>query len=250
MEIDGVDAARNCPRAGFWRRWIAFLIDYLVVYVPIGALAALLFSMTAGSVQMTSGIFRACTSSNQIPQELSPAPPQNANFAVLCRVQFFGLETGRVLTVGRSVREGAVTKTISQGYMIDAVGKPISGFDLSWFLLIALVAYFVVLFSLTGKSIGALAMRMTLVDRSTPSIPGAPLSKVLLRYLAMTIGLLPLLAVAAFYGIGGASIEALFIPLVIAGALGGVWAIVLAIQIATKRDPLYDALAGTAILKD
>ena len=34
-----------------------------------------------------------------------------------------------------------------------------------------------------------------------------------------------------------------------AALIGGIWAIVLIIQIARKRDPYYDRMAGTAVVK-
>jgi len=36
---------------------------------------------------------------------------------------------------------------------------------------------------------------------------------------------------------------------IFAGGLGALWVIVLVVQIARKTDPVYDRLAGTAVLK-
>src|SRR6202022_594158 len=113
-----VDTTADLPRAGFWRRWLATLIDSIVVTFPFQLLAAVLFAMTAGTVQMESGFYSYCAAAKTVPQLLDPPPPHDSNFARVCRISFFGAPTGAVLTVGRVTRDGSATTTVSQGYML------------------------------------------------------------------------------------------------------------------------------------
>ena len=78
MTIDAAEAGTppDLPRAGFWRRWLALLIDTIIVALPFQMLAAVLFAMTAGMVQMDSGLFSSCEVGKIIPQGLDPPPPQ------------------------------------------------------------------------------------------------------------------------------------------------------------------------------
>src|SRR5664279_2006524 len=112
-----LEATADLPRGGFWRRWAATLVDSIVVMFPFQILAAVLFAVTAGMVQMDSGFFSVCAGVKTIPEFLDPPPPRDSNFARVCRISFFGAPTGAILTVGRTTREGASTTTVSQGYM-------------------------------------------------------------------------------------------------------------------------------------
>src|SRR5450432_3936689 len=98
--VSRFDATANLPRAGCWRRWAATLIDTIVVMFPFQILAAILFAMTAGTVQMDSGFFSFCTPAKTVPQSLDPPPPHDSNFAQFCHISFFGAPTGVILTVG------------------------------------------------------------------------------------------------------------------------------------------------------
>jgi RDD family len=40
------------PRAGYWRRFLALLIDYIIVLLPFQLIAALLFVATSGFIQL------------------------------------------------------------------------------------------------------------------------------------------------------------------------------------------------------
>jgi hypothetical protein len=103
-----------------------------VVIVPFAVLAAILFAATAGGVQMNSGLFRVCAPATTVPKALDPPPPHDSNFATACNVSLFGATTGATLIVGRTTREGNVTTTVTQGYMLDADGKPIQGTSIDW----------------------------------------------------------------------------------------------------------------------
>src|SRR5262245_54723119 len=116
------------PRAGFWRRLVAFVIDIAIVSVPFQLVAAILFATTSGWIQYSGGItFTRCEDSREVPEGLAPPPPAGSNLARDCRVYFFGAETARRLRVGRVTRDGATTKFIWRDYMLDREGHPING---------------------------------------------------------------------------------------------------------------------------
>ena len=252
----GTDATTKLPRAGFWRRWLAILIDGIIVMFPFQILAAVLFAMTAGMIQMDSGFFSSCDAASSIPQDLNPPPPHDSNFAQVCHVTLLGWPTGATLTVGRVTREGAATTTVSQGYMLDRHGTPINGTSIDWIVELVFIAYLVGMVWKTGQTLGAGIVGVRVIDTANPSISGIPLRKVIVRYLAMIIGALPAFALLIYQrtAVGG-SADAMFIGdffrwFALAGVLGALWVLLLIVQIARKSDPVYDRLAGTAVVRD
>jgi hypothetical protein len=43
-------------RAGFWRRWLALLIDGIIISLPFQLMVAILFAATSGRIQQFGGI--------------------------------------------------------------------------------------------------------------------------------------------------------------------------------------------------
>jgi uncharacterized RDD family membrane protein YckC len=251
------EATADLLRGGFWRRWAATLIDSIIVMLPFQILAAILFSLTAGMVQMKSGVlFTVCAPVNTIPQSLNPPPPRDSNFARVCKVSFFGAPTGAVLTVGRATRDGHTTTTVTQGYMLDNEGKPVRGTSIDGIAVLALLVYLVGMVWKTGRTLGARILGLRVVDVANPGASEVPIHKAIIRYLAMAIGFVPMFAVLIYhYVIGGGNADAMFTGdffrwFSYAGLLGGVWGVVLIFQIASKKDPIYDRLAGTAVVRD
>jgi uncharacterized RDD family membrane protein YckC len=246
----------DLPRAGFWRRWFAVLIDWIVVIFPFQVLAAILFAVTAGGVQMNNGFFRVCAPATTIPKDLDPPPPHDSNLANICRVSLFGATTGAILTVGRSTRVGTTTTNVTQSYMVDADGKPIRGTSIDWIGQLTFLAYLIAMVCKTGRTLGARVAKVRVVDAAQPGTPGVPLGKTIIRYLAMVIGAVPAFAVLIYQRVTvGGSADAMFTGsffqwFMYAGVLGAIWVVVLVIQIARKTDPVYDRLAGTAVLRE
>src|SRR5262249_46472773 len=185
-----------------------------------------------------------------------PPPPPGSNCARECKVYaFFGAQTARSLQVGRVTKEGATTKTVWRGYMLDRHGRPIDGVSADWIVMTALIAYLLAMETRTGATLGDRAMRIRVIDAAVPAGPSVPLRKIVTRYLAASVGFLPMLAVAlAYFGPYGPDFEEIaasniFTWLWITGAVAFGWFIFLNVQIIRKRDPLYDRIAGTAVVR-
>jgi uncharacterized RDD family membrane protein YckC len=250
-----LDAALDLPRGGFWRRWLATLIDCFVVMIPFQILAVVLFSLTAGTVQMDSGLYSFCAPTEKIPELLDPAPPHDSNFARVCRFSFFGVPNGATLTVGHTTREGSTTTTVSQGYMLDKDGTPINGTAIDGLVELALFAYLVCMIWKTGRTVGGRILGLRVIDTTQPDTTQVPIHKAVIRYLAMAIGFVPMFAALTYqYAVTNHSADAMFTGnfsrwFMCAGAFEVLWGIVLIMQIAMKKDPFYDRLAGTAVVR-
>ena len=249
-----LDAA-DLPRAGFWRRLVALLVDSIIVMLPFQMLAVVLFAMTAGTVQMNSGFYSSCMDGKTIPQGLDPPPPHDSNAMRVCRTSLLGAPTGATLTVARVTRQGNTTTTVSQTYMLDKDGTPIRGTSIDLIYNLGLLAYLVAMIWKTGKTVGARLVGVRVIDTAHPGAAGVPLGKTIIRYLAMLIGAVPAVALLIYqYVATGGVADAMFTGrffewFAYAGLLFGLWGIVLTIQVARKTDPVYDRLAGTAVVK-
>jgi uncharacterized RDD family membrane protein YckC len=250
-----IGAATELPRAGFWRRWLTFVIDWIVVIVPFQIVAAALFAVTAGGVQMNNGLFRVCAPAG-IPQDLDPPPPHDSNFATACHVSLFGAVTGSTLIVGRITRQGTTTTNVNQAYTVDADGKPNHATSIDWISQLAFLVYLIGMVCRNGKTLGAKITKTRVVDAAQPGTSGIPLGKVIIRYLAMLIGGVPMFAALIYQFVTtGGTADAMFTAtffqwFMYAGLLGAIWTLVLVVQIARKTDPIYDRLAGTAVLRE
>jgi uncharacterized RDD family membrane protein YckC len=249
------DATTGLPRAGFWRRILSIIIDFIIVMLPFQILAAVLFALTAGMVQMNGGLtLTTCENGTEIPGSLDPPPPHDSNFTRVCRTSLFGATTGAVLTVGRVTRKGATTTTVNQSYALDKNGTPIRATSIDSIVDLVLLAYLVGMVWKSGRTLGARVVGVRVVDAEYPDTPGVPLRKAIIRYLAMFVGALPACALWVYrYVVAKGSADAMFTAdafrwFTITAIVGALWTIVLIIQIVSKRDPVYDRLAGTAVL--
>ena len=200
--------------------------------------------------------FNSCDVAKTVPKSLSPPPPHDSNFARVCRISLFGATTGITLTVGRVTREGSTTKTVTQGYMLDQAGNPIDGFSLDWVVICAFLAYLVWMIWKTGRSVGARILRIKIVDTANTESSQVPILKVVTRHLAMIIGFVPALALLLYQrAASDGSADAMFTDrffqwFIYAGLVALIWVVLLIVQVARKRDPVYDRLAGTAVVRE
>ena len=140
--------------------------------------------------------------------------------------------------------------------MLDKEGTPINGHSIDWIAQLGMLVYLVAMISKTGKTLGARAVGVKVVDTANPGSSGIPLSRAILRYLAMFIGAVPAFALLGYqYSVTGGGADAMFTAgffqwFTVAALIGTAWTILLIIQIARKTDPVYDRLARTAVLRD
>lgn len=251
------DSAAKSPRAGFWRRLASIILDAIILLLPFQMLAALLFALTAGMVQMQSGFFNFCEhgGKDQIPEQLRPFVPHESNFITTCRTYFLGATTARTLIVGRATREGNLTTTVTMSYMQDKEGNVVKGTDIDWIFYLTLMIYLLAMISNSGRTLGARAVRIRVIDAANPEAREVPLRKAVIRYLVMFIGAVPGAAFYAYqYWSKGGIADAMFAQdalqvFAACAVFGGVWTLVLTIQIARKIDPIYDRVAGTAVIR-
>lgn len=243
------------PRAGFWRRWLALMIDFVIVSLPFQIIGAILFVATSGWIQQPSGFaYTICETFHAVPDGLVPPPPAGADVARECSVYFFGAETARRMEVGQVTTQGKLTTIVTQNYLLDRDSHPINGVSIGGIELLALIVYLLAMETRTGATLGNLTMRIRVIDTAAPDHFGVPLRKIVFRYLIILIGFVPpILVLGLAYrllnggGFFGADASGISIWFLIAACLG--WIIFLSVQVARKRDPLYDRIAGTAVVR-
>jgi uncharacterized RDD family membrane protein YckC len=157
--------------------------------------------------------------------------------------------------VGRVTKEGTVTKSISQTYRIGADDKIKNVISLDWVMLLAPFVYLAAMEWRFGATLGKRLLRIRAADIAEPGRIGIPLRKAVIRNLLIPFGVVPMLAVLFVYviayrgdleGIFGSNF---FVWFGAAGVLGQVWNLWIFIDIVQKRDPIYDQIAGTAVLR-
>jgi hypothetical protein len=257
LGVGGISSlSEQLPVAGFWRRFGSGVVDYLLVFTPMQVLAVCLFLATSGHVQMDGGAIHTvrCEPISALPDNLSPDPPDNWNAAADCWTTLLGAPTAHKLSVARvtSGKSGVASYTysVSRAYALDAKGAPIDAFALDNVAFAALALYLIAMKALRGKSLGDRLVRVRLVDVADPARVGAPAWKVVLRYLAMTLGLLPGIAwlglLAIRYG-AGAWEHVSAIDLFAFGGFFALWTLVNVVLIVRKTDPIYDAICGLSV---
>lgn len=252
-----IATATEDQRAGFWRRFISFVIDSLVIYALLQLLVAFLFFATDGVVQMRAGLnFLACSLTQGPLPQLSPPPPRDSNVALSCKVSFFGLQTAQTLTVGRGEKVGGITKIIGPTYFLTKKGHaapiPMDDYALGVFIACLIVSTW-----LTGRTLGDRVVRIAMIEIAKPTQRDVSLGRVTAHYLAIYLGILPLAAVwiLAIWMSGGnmdtlsALTNTFFFQFLIASILAIGWGVLLLVQITNKEDPVYDRLAGTAVVR-
>jgi hypothetical protein len=124
-----------------------------------------------------------------VPQELSVPAEFGANSIVDCQHSVLGLTSARILTVSRITRDGAVTKVVRIGYMLDGQGKPVHGLPLDILILPLLIALRFAFERIDGSP-GRRICRIRLSNRSGGRYP-PPAASVNRRYAALALPLAP-----------------------------------------------------------
>jgi uncharacterized RDD family membrane protein YckC len=245
-------------RAGFWRRLWAFVVDALLICVPLQIAVAALYPVTNGKIQLSSGIaFNICNANVPVaalPPAVNP-PSMHANAASICRSTFFGLETARWLTVSRVSREGVVTKTFSVNYRLDRDNKVTSIYAIDWLAFVGIFIFLVALEHRLGTTFGKRLLRLRVANLHEGHRGEIPLRAAVLRNVLLWIGFYPVLIVLlGAYVLGAWNVEGfmcggMFWSFMAAGLLSCALYLWIVIEIASKRDPIYDRFSRTAVVR-
>lgn len=241
-------------RAGFWRRLGAFVIDALVICVPLQIAVAALYPATNGMIQMSSGIsYKNCNTNvpvASLPPVVNP-PSMQANVATICHSSFFGWETARWLTVSRVTREGAVTKTLSVSYSLNRDNKLVNVHSVDWVAYVGIFIYLLVLEHFLGTSLGKRLFGLRVIDRREDDRRGIPSGAAVLRNFLLWTGCYPMLIIATLgaWNVQGFMAGGMYVWFMASGLVGIAIYVWIVIQVARKHDPFYDLIARTAVVR-
>jgi uncharacterized RDD family membrane protein YckC len=184
--------------------------------------------------------YTSCVVVQQVPDALTPPPPARANVARECRVLFFGAETARTLTVGRVTKNGGIVTAVWRSYMLDREGHPINGVSIDLFVMAVFIAYVIAMETRTGATLGGRATRIRVLNAAATDASGvAPMLAIVLFFYV-------------FYGdmdVDAFAASGFFTWFILAAILGFRWVLVNIVLIVGPRDPLYDRIAGTAVVR-
>jgi uncharacterized RDD family membrane protein YckC len=122
--------------------------------------------------------------------------------------------------------------------------------------LLALFIYLVAMECRFGATLGKRLLHIRAADIAELRRTGIPLRKAVLRNLLIPIGVVPMLVVLFVSYIAnkgdpeGTFGGNFFVWFGAAGVVGTVWNLWVLIEIVRKRDPIYDKIAGTAVLRE
>lgn len=243
-------------RAGFWRRIGALIIDCLIVLVPLQIVVAVLFAMSNGAIQGSFGIVsRACGPVAQAPSGLEPPPPADANSFTTCSISFFGLPTARSLVVGTVTQEGNTTTGRFVTYTLDADGNPVNAFATDWIAILAVIGYLITMERRSGATIGKRSLGIRTVSTGAPGQVGLPLKQAIIRQVAQWIGMVPGLLLAFVFLVvakdpmAAMATSSFWTLFYIAAIIQLAWLFWIIVAVSRKRDPIYDRIAGTSVLR-
>lgn len=227
--------------------------------LPLQILVALIFSLSNGYIQGNFGIMgSSCTALNALPPGLQ-TQIANPTHATDCRKSFFGFDISRVLVVSR-VEEGDLTTTLSETFWLDSAGHLTdrAGYDVTWIAILVLLIYFVVLEARYGVTIGKKAIGIRVIRVAAPQISGVGLGRAIARRFAWQIGGIPYLLTQVpmfWYRYDAEALSSLVnSPVYLSAsyaamAVFAVWLAWIVISMARKRDPVYDRIIGTAVIR-
>lgn len=239
------------PRAGFWRRAMAFTIDCLLIGAVMTILGPLAFSLTGGRIQ-TGGVgisSQSCVGTTSIPADLDPPPPVDGNHASICTEGTLPFVVSkRYLLVGRRTVSPGRVVDVDRTYPLSALGVPITATDVTWIAQIGFLAYILVCLASVGRTLGMRLLRIRLVVPPFQiSRVGVPVSRLLIRIAVAVAGFVPA-AAALIWALLAPETAPVGILIVVAIATWVCWGGYNLMLIARKEDPVYDSVAGVAVL--
>lgn len=130
-------------------------------------------------------------------------------------------------------------------------------FYVNWIAVLILFAYLVFMETRSGVTFGKRCVDVRAVDPADPAHVGLPVRKAVIRQLAKLIGSIPgfVVLLVLYANVGGvedmqAILGASWFRFVSIGGwlIGAAWLLWIVVSLARKDDPIYDRLAGTAVI--
>jgi hypothetical protein len=233
--------------AGFRRRAMAFLIDWVICALLMAGCAVLLFAATNGRSQFVADLVPlSCQKVDPVSTGLT-VPDFNPNQARFCRQTIFGWPAAQILTLTESTVDGSVTSNRNAVWTIDT-DKMAWGGDIDRSPTETLLVLFRLVLDTFARSPGRRICGIALVDRATGR--RASFSRLWRRYLlfSIPIGIGYLYRIPGVPDIGpsgwsGFAIGIGLVPALVVVALL-FWNVV---SINARRPAYYDRPVGTSV---
>lgn len=251
-ELEQADAVAWPRLAGFWRRFFASLIDYLVVLVPLYSLAAGLFMLTDGGVK---GHFwfnwQMCSSAT-----VHGNPTLEAYDWQMCNTSLLSFFPVAEWAVGKAkdTRSGTIPAVSID---LDSKGnfRP-TALDLGFLELPILAVYLLVMEVVSGQSVGKLAVSIVVRDEYDWHRTGLSWQKAARRGVVKFLGFVPVTLTGAWFAFQAWRSSPGFVPsysrieivcAFVAFGLALIWLIWIWFSIAWGNGPIYDRVADTTV---
>ena len=135
-------------------------------------------------------------------------------------------------------KNGGIVTAVWRSYMLDREGHPINGVSIDLFVMAVFIAYVIAMETRTGATLGGRATRIRVLNAAATDASGVA----------------PILAIVLFFYVFYGDMDAFaasgfFTWFILAAILGFRWVLVNIVLIVGPRDPLYDRIAGTAVVR-
>jgi len=239
-------------RGGLWRRFLASVIDYLVVLISLYFLVAGLAMLTDGGVKGDFGLsFEVCRSFT-----VHGVPPSERK---VCKSSLLGFSVSDRAVAKAKEPQFAKPESVSINPNAKGNLRPVA-LDLSFLDLPALAIYFLVIEMTLGQSVGKRALVLVVYDEHNWQTRGLPLQKAFRRQLIKFLGVFPLVLIRAwsafqtwvsFPGPTPSYSWWEAVPALVAAGfalgLALIWPLWIGISIALGHEPIHDRIAGTTV---
>lgn len=237
-------------RGGFWRRFLASFVDYLVVLIPLCFLVAGLFLLTDGGVKADFWLFlHVCR-----PAKVHGGPSLERYDWQVCRSSLFGFPVADWAIGTAKATQSVVRETVSFDLNSKEKSRP-AALDLGFLQVPALAIYLLVM-EASGRSIGKRALTLVVYDENDWRRRGLPLQKAFRRQVIKFLGAFPLVLTGGWFAfqtwgsVAGPVPSYAWLDLVLAFVAIGIallWPAWIGISIALGYEPIHDRVAGTTV---
>lgn len=238
-------------RGGFWRRFFAALIDYLVVMIPLFALVAVLFQLTEGGVKGHFWLnWKLCSSATVHGNQSL----ERYNWQ-MCRTSFLGFPVTDWAAGTATDAQDGKAETVSID--LDSKGnfRP-AALDLGFLELPVLAIYLFVIEMMSGQSVGKRALSLVVRDEYDWQRVGLPPKKAARRQVIKFLGTVPSMLTGAWFAFQSwrsvpgpvpnfSQVE--IVCAVAASVLVLIWPAWIGLSIALGNEPIHDRVAGTTV---